>query len=116
MADTQTSSKRKRKYVTSFSNVTQEEAELILGFSFRDFYGSQKRIEQFITTTAPESLKNEILKRLIDCIVPEGYPEATILPMNESVVTDNVGLILQAMVSYFKRTMNCNELVLLREK
>jgi len=52
----------------------------------------------------------------IDCIESEGFPEATILPMNESVVTDNVGLILQAMVSHCKRTMNRDDLKLSREK
>jgi len=42
MADTEapSSSKRKRKYMTSFSNVSQEEAESILGFEFDKFYYS----------------------------------------------------------------------------
>lgn len=116
MADTATSSKRKRKYITSFSNVSQEEAELILGFEFAEFYGSQLAIEQFITKKAPEELKKEIFKRLSDCMVSEGFPEATILPMNESVVTDFVGLILQAMVANYKCTMNRVDLKLSREK
>jgi len=61
-------------------------------------------------------LKKKIFERLIDCIESEGFPEATILPMNESVVTDNVGLILQAMVSHCKRTMSRDDLKLSREK
>jgi len=63
-----------------------------------EFYDRQIPIEQFITATAPEPLKKEILKRLIDCIESEGFPEALISSMNESILTDNVGLILQAMV------------------
>jgi hypothetical protein len=116
MADTEAPSKGKRKCMTSFSNVSQGEAELILGFWFYEFYYSQIPIEQFITITAPEQLKKEIFKRLIDCIESEGFPEATILPMNESVVTDNVGLILQAKVSHCKRTMKRDGLILSREK
>src|SRR5262249_21374580 len=100
----------------SFSNVSQEEAESIFGFKFYKFYDTQIPIEQFITTTAPEQLKKKIFERLIDCIVSEGFPEATILPMNESVVTDNVGEILRAMVSYCKLTMDRDDLILSREK
>ena len=116
MTDTPTSSRRKRKYITCFSNVSQEEAESILGFRFARFYKSQLPIEQFITKIAPEELKKEIFKRLIDCIESEGFPEATILPMNESVVTDFVGTVLIAMVSYCRRTMKRDDLVLSREK
>lgn len=116
MADAAPPSKRKRKYVTSFSNVSQEEAELILGFQLYKFYNSQIPFDQFIRTTAPEELKKEIFKRLVDCIRSEGFPEATISPMNESVVTDNVGIVLQAMVSYCQRVMNRDDLILSREK
>jgi hypothetical protein len=116
MADTEPSSERKREYITSFSNVSQEEAEVILGFRFGEFYYSQIPIEQFITATAPEELKKKIFKRLIDCIESEGFPEASISPMNEAVVTDNVGIILITMVSHCKRTMNRNDLILSRKK
>ena len=61
-------------------------------------------------------MKKTIFERIIDCIESEGFPEATISPMNESVVTDNVGVILQAMVSDCKRTTNRDDLVLAREK
>jgi hypothetical protein len=44
------------------------------------------------------------------------FAEATILPMNEAVVTDYVGLILQAMISHCRRTMNRRYLILTREK
>lgn len=53
---------------------------------------------------------------MVDCIESEGFPEATISSINESVVTDNVGLILQAMVSYCKLTMDRDDLILSREK
>ena len=118
MADTDnaTSSKRKRKYMTSFSNVSQEEAEIALGFKFFKLYRSQISIEEFITKTAPEELKKTIFERLIDCIVSEGFPEPSIAPMNEAVVSDNIGIVLQAMVSYYRFTMNHNGLRLSREK
>jgi hypothetical protein len=116
MADEEPSLKQQRKYITSFPNVSQEEAEVILGYELREFYDCQIPIEQFITTTAPQELKKEIFKRLIDCIGSEGFPEAIILPINESVVTDNVGMILITMVSYCKFTMNRNDLKLSRER
>ncbi|CAF0927384.1 unnamed protein product [Rotaria sordida] len=116
MADTEVRSKRKKKYKNSFSNISQKEAESILGFELDIFYDSQIPLKQFITTTTPEQLKKKIFERLIDCIISEGYPEAAISPMNESVVRDNIGVILQAMVSYYKLTMNRNDLKLLREK
>ena len=77
MTGTATSSKRKTKYVTSFPNVSQEEAESILGFRFARFYKTQIPVEQFITKLAPEELKKKIFERLIDCIESEGFPEAT---------------------------------------
>ncbi|CAF0860118.1 unnamed protein product [Rotaria sordida] len=95
---------------------TEVQAESILGFELDIFYDSQIPLKQFITTTTPEQLKKKIFERLIDCIISEGYPEAAISPMNESVVRDNIGVILQAMVSYYKLTMNRNDLKLLREK
>ena len=49
MADTEASSKREKKYKNSFSNVSQEEAELILGFRLMEFYRYQISIEKFIT-------------------------------------------------------------------
>ncbi|CAF0854892.1 unnamed protein product [Rotaria sordida] len=116
MADTEVRSKRKKKYKYSFSNISQKEAESILGFELDIFYDSQIPLKQFITITTPEQLKKKIFERLIDCIISEGYPEAAISPMNESVVRDNIGVILQAMVSYYKLTMNRNDLKLLREK
>jgi hypothetical protein len=116
MTDTEPPSKRKTKSRTSFSNVTQTQAESILGFRFMEFYKSQIPLTQFITTTAPGQLKKEIFKRLIDCIESEGYPEAIIWPMNETVVTDNVEIILQAIVSHCRRNMNRPEFRLIREK
>lgn len=116
MADSTTSSKRKRKYITAFSNVSQEEAELILGLDFVTFYELQTPIEQFITQSAPEQLKKEIFKRLNDCMVSDGFPEATFPFMNESVVTDYVGTVLMAMVSNHKCMMNRQDLRLSREK
>ncbi|CAF1683160.1 unnamed protein product [Rotaria sp. Silwood1] len=116
MADTEACSKREKKYKTSFLNVSQEEAESILGFELIKFYASQMPIEQFITTTAPEQLKKKIFERLIDCIVSEGFPEPALPLFNESVVTDNIGMILIAMVSYFKLTMGRDDLRLSREK
>jgi hypothetical protein len=116
MADIEISSNGKRKCPVSFSNLSQREAERILGFQFIDFYDSQIEIERFITTTAPQELKKTMFDRLIACIVSEGFPVATIHPMNESVVKANVGLILQSMVSYSKLTMNRNDLRLVREK
>lgn len=116
MGDTAITSNRKRKYINSFSNVSQAEAELILGFKFVDFYDSQIPVEQFINKTAPEQLKKAIFERLSDCIESEGFPEATIYPLNESVITDNVGVILQAIVSYCRVTNNRNDLRLIREK
>jgi hypothetical protein len=115
MADTEPSSKRQKKYITSFSYVSQEEAESTLGFELGEFYDCQIPIEQFITTTAPEELKKTIFERLIDCIESKGFPEPSISTMDESLVTDNVVLILQAMVSHCKFTMNRGGLKLSRE-
>jgi hypothetical protein len=116
MADKEPSLKRKGKYITSFANVSQEEAEVILGFEFGEFYDCQIPIEQFITTTAPEPLKKEIFKRLIDCTGSEGFPEAVFSPVDEAAVTHHVGMILITMVYYCKFTMNRGGLKLLREK
>ena len=58
MANTEAFSKK--KYMTSFSHVSQEEAELILGFELYEFYYSQEPLTQFITITAPELLKKNI--------------------------------------------------------
>jgi hypothetical protein len=112
MADIEISSNGKRKCPVSFSNLSQREAERILGFQFIDFYDSQIEIERFITTTAPQELKKTMFDRLIACIVSEGFPVATIHPMNESVVKANVGLILQAMVAYAQRTMDRDDFIL----
>ncbi|CAF0914543.1 unnamed protein product [Adineta steineri] len=116
MTDIEEVSRKKREYTTAFLNVSQEEAELLLGFKIYQFYNDQLPIEQFITKTAPEELKKKIFDRLTDCMNSEGFPEATIAPINESVVTDYVGLILMAMVAYSNRTTHRNELMLLREK
>ncbi|CAF3384091.1 unnamed protein product [Rotaria socialis] len=115
MADINEYSNQTAKRTVSFSNLSQREAEIILGFKLRDFYDSQTQIEQFITTAAPEQLKNKIFGRLIDCIGSEGFPVATICPMNQSVVKANIGIILQAMVAYSQRTMNHDDLMLKRE-
>ena len=53
---------------------------------------------------------------MIDGIASEGFPEATIAPMNEAVVTDFVGDILKAMVAHSNRTIHHDELILSREK
>lgn len=112
MADTGTPSKR--KYMTSFSNVSQEEAEAILGFRLAEFYESQIPIEQFITKTAPVELKREIFKRLSDYMISEGFPAAALSSCNESIVTDHVGVILTAMISHHKRMMARKDLMLKR--
>lgn len=116
MAQIDSSSNRKRKYVTSFSNISQEEAEMILGFEIHKFYYRQSPIDQFLTIMAPEELKKKVFAQLVDCILAEGFPEASISPMNESVVTDYVGTILRAIISYCKIKMNREDLILSREK
>ena len=116
MANIEISSREKRKYINAFSNVSQEKAELVLGFEFDEFYKSQISIEEFITRTAPELLKKKICERLSDCIESEGFPEASISPMNQAVVADNVRLILQALVSHCRRTMNRDDLILSGQK
>ena len=112
----ETLSKRKRKYVTSFSNMSQEDAEKILGFRFARFYCSQKPLDQFTTKKAPQSWKKEIFQQLVHCLDSEGYPEASILPLNQAVVTDYVGTILRIMVAYCNRTMKHSNIQLTREK
>ncbi|CAF1375526.1 unnamed protein product [Adineta ricciae] len=116
MSDAQVSLRSEKKYLTSYSDVSQEEAEEILGFKFNTFYRSQIPIENFITKSAPVELKRKIFDRLIDCIESEGFPEATIAPMNEAVITDNVGMILITIVSYYRRTMHRYDIELTREK
>lgn len=114
MADTKSLSKR--KYLISFSNTSQQEAELKLQLKLVKFYGSQTPIKQFITKTAPGQLKKEIFKRLNDYIIVEGFPEATISPLNEAIITDHVGVILTAMISHHMRTIARNDVMLEREK
>ena len=60
------------------SNISQEGAQLILGFMFTRFYGSQIPIEQFPTTKAPELWKTEIFERLIDNTESEGFSRYTV--------------------------------------
>ena len=116
MADTETTTfKRKKKYTTSFSNVPQEQAERILGFKFVPFYYQQEPLDQFITEKAPDSLKKKIFNRLVDCIRSEGYPEASLSPLNEAVVTDYVGNILQPMVAHFYCSRTRKDIELTRE-
>jgi hypothetical protein len=90
----------------------------ILRFEFTEFYDSQVPLEEFITTKAPEELKKAICKRLFHFMISEGFPAAMISSMNESIVTDNIGRILQPMISYTKLTMNRNDfiIILTREK
>ena len=116
MADTETTTfKREKKYTTSFSNVPQEQAERILGFKFVPFYYQQEPLDQFITEKAPDSLKKKIFNRLVDCIRSEGYPEASLSPLNEAVVTDYVGNILQPMVAHFYCSRTRKDIELTRE-
>ena len=116
MADTETTTfKREKKYTTSFSNVPQEQAERILGFQFVPFYYQQEHLDQFITEKAPDSLKKEIFNRLIQCIRSEGYPEVSLSPLNEAVVTDFVGNILQPMVAHFYCSRTRKDIELTRE-
>jgi len=115
MVDTTISVKCKRKYTTLLSNISQHKAESILGFDFDAFYYQQVPIQQFIKQTAPDELKEGIFKRLIDCIRSEGFPEATISPMNEAVVADFVAIILQTTISYYKRKSNHLDLKLSRK-
>ncbi|CAF4716388.1 unnamed protein product [Rotaria sp. Silwood1] len=116
MTHIELSSNYQTKLMTSFSNLSQQQVESLLGFKFHEFYNNQIPIEEFITRTAPKKLKEKIFDRLIDCILSEGYPEATISSNNELVIIDNVGIILQVIVSYFKRTMKRNDLMLLRKQ
>ncbi|UJR29521.1 hypothetical protein I4U23_010738 [Adineta vaga] len=102
--------------MTSFSNVSQEEAEVIFGFRFDDFYNSQIPLNEFIKKKASEELKKKVFDRLIDWILSEGFPEATIAPMNESVVTDFIGIILATTVADIDRTKNRRDFIVLREK
>jgi len=116
MADTETTTfKREKKYTTSFSNVPQEQAERILGFKFVPFYYQQEPLDQFITEKAPDWLKKKIFNRLVDCIRSEGYPEASLSPLNEAVVTDYVGHILQPMVAHFYCSRTRKDIQLTRE-
>ena len=116
MADTETTTfKRKKKCTISFSNVPQKQAERILGFKFVPFYYQQKPLDQFITEKAPDSLKKKIFNRLVDCIRSEGYPEASLSPLNEAVVTDYVGHILPPMVAHFNRSRTRKDIELTRE-
>jgi hypothetical protein len=57
-----------------------------------------------------------MFERLIACIVSEGFPVATIYPMNQAVVTAHIELILQAMVAYAQRTMDRDDLILSGQK
>ena len=116
MADTETTTfKRKKKCTISFSNVPQKQAERILGFKFVPFYYQQKPLDQFITEKAPDSLKKKIFNRLVDSIRSEGYPEASLSPLNEAVVTDFVGNILQPMVAHFYCSRTRKDIELTRE-
>ena len=84
--------------------------------NFVNFIVIKYRLNNLLQKTAPEELKKKIFERLIDCMDSEGFPEATIAPMNESVATDYVGMILIAMVAHRNRTMHHDELILSREK
>jgi len=116
MADTETTTfKRKKKCTISFSNVPQKQAERILGFKFVPFYYQQEPLDQFITEKAPDSLKKNIFNQLVECIESEGYPEASLSPLNEAVVTDYVGHILPPMVAHFNRSRTRKDIELTRE-
>ncbi|CAF1550128.1 unnamed protein product [Adineta ricciae] len=108
--------KRKKKYTTLFSNVSQEEAEIILDFRFTEFYNSQTSINRFITKSAPEELKKKLFDRLVERLISEDFPEATIAPLNESVITDYVGQVLATMIAHIDSKMEHHLLKLRREK
>lgn len=111
--------KRKRNYLISYSNVTQEKAEERLNIRFLDLINNSKRVEKLIEKTKISNIieiKEKVYDRLIDRLLAEGYPESTISPYKEANVTDFVGDILTTIVSYFKRINNNNNIFIHREK
>ncbi|CAF1001510.1 unnamed protein product [Adineta ricciae] len=108
--------KPRKKYMTSFANVSQEEAEVTLRFRFTEFYNSQIPLDQFITRSAPDELKKMVFDRLVERLISEDFPEATISPLNEAVITDYVGQVLATIVAYIARMMKRRVLKLRREK
>ena len=60
-------------------------------------------------------MKKKIFNQLVECIESEGYPEASLSPLNEAVVTDYVGNILQPMVAHFYCSRTRKDIELTRE-
>lgn len=112
--------KRKKNYVTSYFNITQEIAEKRLNIRFSDLINNSKKVEKLIDEikmlkiTNIIKIKEKVYERLIDRLLSEGYPEA--FSPSISIVTDFVGDILTTIVSYFKRMNNNNSIFIHREK
>ncbi|UJR29551.1 hypothetical protein I4U23_010768 [Adineta vaga] len=58
----------------------------------------------------------KLFDRLVERLISEDFPEATIAPLNESVVTDYVGQVLATMIAYISSTTEHRVLKLRREK
>ena len=101
--------KRKKNYIISYSNVTQEKAEERLNVRFSDLINESKKVDKMINKVQITNIietKEKVYDRLVDRLLAEGYPEASITPYKEATVTDFVGDILTTVVSSFKRIKN----------
>lgn len=111
--------KRKKNYIISYSNVTQEKAEERLNVRFSDLINESKKVDKMINKVQITNItetKEKVYDRLVDRLLAEGYPEASITPYKEATVTDFVGDILTTVVSSFKRIKNKNTIFIHREK
>lgn len=110
--------RKKKKSIISYGSITQKDAELRLGIRLSRLVGESLDIEEMIKLDDKNlsNLKDLIFNRLADALDSEGYPEASIEPFKEIVVTDFIGEVLRPIIANFKRNENNQNIMLTREK
>lgn len=110
--------KRSRRYTTSYSNVTQRDAEKRIGIRIINLTQEEKDPFDIVGEVREVSQKitEKVYGRLVDSIKAEGFPSGGIEPFKEVVINDFVGDVMRVVVSEYKTESRKENIILTREK
>ncbi|KAF8533426.1 hypothetical protein BDD12DRAFT_487215 [Trichophaea hybrida] len=116
--------KRKTKWITSYSNITAEQAEERLGFRFRTLRGiavegmlaDGRYGVEGLEVDAINKTKEKVYGRILEYLRVEGYPTEADPSFKEVNINDLVYAIISPILDDFICSTGRNNVQLLREK
>ncbi|KAI5839542.1 hypothetical protein DFP73DRAFT_208344 [Morchella snyderi] len=115
--------KRKSKWITSYSNMSMEDANKRLGFRMDTLTGipvermlaeAQHRLEE--EKAFLKKIKKRVYHRIVEFLETEGYPTEANPNFKEASINDLVFATIVPIIAAFRRTTGRNNIRLEREK